>query len=96
MTEWIDAKKQLPQEDVAVLITCRYVFKGEPQPWVVKEAVSKDSFYDENHHDWWLANNSCDCCYNEFTGEVSHWMPMPEKADEAIGDATFDVSVNTN
>lgn len=82
MTEWIDAKKQLPTENMPVLVTCRYVFKGEPQPWMVREASSRDNFYDESHKDWWLACAGCGCCHDEFTGEVSHWMPMPEGANQ--------------
>lgn len=75
--DWISVTNKLPNTGTPVIIRCRYVWKGEPQPWKTKEAELRESYFNERQ-DWWLANAGCGCCYDEFSGEVSHWMAMPD------------------
>lgn len=67
--QWISVKDRQPNNKGCYLLTVKHWFDGEP---VVREAYW-------NGEDWF----SCDDRRYKITPRVTHWMPLPEKPEEA-------------
>ncbi len=75
MTEW-QPIETAPKDGTAILLalTQDYYSGGRV----------KEGFCDELSGDWYLANDSCSCCYYPLSDDnpPTHWRPLPDPPAE--------------
>lgn len=76
--EWIRVTPEtMPPDMVPVLVTVTHNLKDES----IKKYTVADIRY--NHQNGWeFLSNSCFGIWGQYTDNVTHWMPMPEPAED--------------